>query len=209
VMPAVGSPRFIRFRHLMPLASPLPSCRTIIRCPSLPLRLGAAFSDTPARPGQAGALHPRSHLRRRGRCVRDSPTYGQWVGAELSSLKRTSAVHSDRFRSWFRDAGARLRSHSTNVPTPTLPDHDGGIRWDDPAIGIEWPIPAGSRPSCPRRIAFSPCSPDFDSPFIYDGRPRRRWPERHNPCVSSSPAGPVSSVRPRSAPDRKQRSMRY
>ncbi len=33
-----------------------------------------------------------------------------------------------------------------NVSDVYAPECDGGVRWDDPAIGIDWPLPAGTRP---------------------------------------------------------------
>ena len=51
------------------------------------------------------------------------------------------------------------------------PDCDGGIRWDDPAIGIDWPMPAGVAPKLSIKDEVQPLLADFDSPFTYDGRP--------------------------------------
>ena len=54
------------------------------------------------------------------------------------------------------------------------PDADGGIRWDDPALGtggIDWPMPAGTVPELSAKDQVQPLLADFDSPFPYDGRP--------------------------------------
>jgi dTDP-4-dehydrorhamnose 3,5-epimerase len=50
------------------------------------------------------------------------------------------------------------------------PDHEGGIRWDDPAIGINWPIPSGVTPHLSAKDTVQPLLADFESPFPYDGR---------------------------------------
>lgn len=49
--------------------------------------------------------------------------------------------------------------------------HDGGIRWDDPTIGIDWPIPAGTAPELLVKDAAQPLLADFDSPFPYNDLP--------------------------------------
>jgi dTDP-4-dehydrorhamnose 3,5-epimerase len=51
------------------------------------------------------------------------------------------------------------------------PACDGGIRWDDPAIGIDWPLPPGVDPETSSKDAALPVLADFHSPFPYDGRP--------------------------------------
>ena len=50
------------------------------------------------------------------------------------------------------------------------PDNDGGIRWDDPEIAVEWPGPvAESQLSGKDKI--QPLLRDFATPFTYDGNP--------------------------------------
>ena len=51
------------------------------------------------------------------------------------------------------------------------PDHDGGIIWDDPDIGVAWPIPDGVSPELSEKDKRLPRLADFDSPFDYDGQP--------------------------------------
>jgi dTDP-4-dehydrorhamnose 3,5-epimerase len=47
---------------------------------------------------------------------------------------------------------------------------DGGIRWDDPDIGVEWPLLAGG-PVLSGKDKVAPLLREFDSPFAYDGNP--------------------------------------
>jgi len=69
----------------------------------------------------------------------DSPTYRQWVGAELSARSR---------RMLYLPAGVahgyQTLADDTEVlylvSAPYQPDHQRGVRWNDPAIGIEWPL---------------------------------------------------------------------
>lgn len=101
---------------------------------------------------------------------RDSPTYGQWVGAELSAENGHQLFIPIGFAHGFvtlePDCEVTYKCSDTYAP-----DHDGGIRWDDPAIGIEWPIPAGISPELSAKDRVQPLLADFDSPFTYDGRP--------------------------------------
>ncbi|WP_442046501.1 dTDP-4-dehydrorhamnose 3,5-epimerase [Novosphingobium sp. YAF33] len=99
-----------------------------------------------------------------------SPTWGNWVGAELSAQNGHQLFIPIGFAHGFvtlePDCEVTYKCSDTYVP-----DHDGGIRWDDPAIGIDWPIPAGFVPELSPKDAVQPLLANFDSPFAYDGRP--------------------------------------
>ncbi len=70
---------------------------------------------------------------------RGSPTYGRWVGVELSEADGQSVYIPEGFAH-----GYCALTQTTEVFYRTSgyysPEHDRGIRWDDPAIGIVWPI---------------------------------------------------------------------
>ena len=55
----------------------------------------------------------------------------------------------------------------TDVYAPAC---DGGILWDDPTIGIDWPLPAGG-PVLSDKDKALPLLAVFESPFPYDGEP--------------------------------------
>lgn len=99
-----------------------------------------------------------------------SPTYGQWVGAELSAENGHQLFIPIGFAHGFvtlePDCEVSYKCSDTYAP-----DCDGGIRWNDPAIGIDWPIPTGTIPELSTKDAAQPLLADFDSPFAYDGRP--------------------------------------
>ena len=99
-----------------------------------------------------------------------SPTYGQWVGAELSAENGHQLFIPIGFAHGFvtlePDCEVTYKCSDTYAP-----EHDGGIRWNDPAIGIEWPIPDGEVPELSAKDSVQPLLADFDSPFPYDGRP--------------------------------------
>lgn len=97
-----------------------------------------------------------------------SPTYGQWVGAELSAENGDQLFIPFGFAHGFMtlepDCEVSYKCSDTYAP-----DHDGGIRWD--SVGIDWPLPVGQRPELSGKDKIQPALADFDSPFVYDGRP--------------------------------------
>jgi dTDP-4-dehydrorhamnose 3,5-epimerase len=99
-----------------------------------------------------------------------SPTYGQWVGAELSAENGHQLFVPVGFAHGFLTLEDNCEV-SYKCSDTYAPESDGGIRWDDPAIGISWPMPAGTVPELSAKDTVQPAMKDFDSPFPYDGRP--------------------------------------
>jgi dTDP-4-dehydrorhamnose 3,5-epimerase len=102
-----------------------------------------------------------------------SPTYGHWVGAELTAQNGNQLFIPIGFAHGFvtlePDCEVTYKCSDTYAP-----EADGGIRWNDPAIGsggIAWPIPAGSTPELSAKDQIQPLLTDFESPFPYDGQP--------------------------------------
>jgi dTDP-4-dehydrorhamnose 3,5-epimerase len=71
---------------------------------------------------------------------RSSPTFGRWTGLVLSADKWNQLLVPAGFAHGFLalEDGCEVQY---KVSAPYSPDHDRGIRPDDPAIGIEWPLP--------------------------------------------------------------------
>ncbi len=68
-----------------------------------------------------------------------SPTFGHWVGETLSAENGHQLLVPKGFAHGF----VTLEPHVEflyKVSAPYSQQHDRGIRFDDPAIGIEWPI---------------------------------------------------------------------
>ncbi|HXV94325.1 MAG TPA: dTDP-4-dehydrorhamnose 3,5-epimerase [Pseudonocardia sp.] len=68
-----------------------------------------------------------------------SPTYLQHFGAELSEENRL-AMHVPK---GFAHAYLTLTDGAETlyqVSTPYTPGAERGLRWDDPALGVEWPV---------------------------------------------------------------------
>ena len=72
---------------------------------------------------------------------KDSPSFGQWVGVELSEENWRQVLVPAGFAHGFltlTDTAEVLYK----VTSDYAPDSEGGLAWDDPEIGIEWPLPA-------------------------------------------------------------------
>ena len=68
-----------------------------------------------------------------------SPQYGRWTGALLSAENKRQLFIPRGFAHGFvtltNDVEIQYKADNYYAP-----ECDGGIRWDDPAIGVEWPI---------------------------------------------------------------------
>ncbi|WP_235531783.1 dTDP-4-dehydrorhamnose 3,5-epimerase [Sphingomonas sp. Leaf67] len=96
-----------------------------------------------------------------------SPTYGQWVGAELSAENGHQLFIPIGFAHGFvtlePDCEVTYKCSDTYAPA-----NDGGIAWD--SVGIDWPIPRGTIPELSAKDKVQPTLAQFNSPFAYDGR---------------------------------------
>ncbi len=104
---------------------------------------------------------------------RGSPTYAQWVGAELSAENGHQLFIPIGFAHGFvtLEADCEITYKCSDTYAP---ESDAGLRWDDPMIGtggIFWPVPNGVSPELSAKDLMQPSLADFDSPFAYDGRP--------------------------------------
>ena len=70
---------------------------------------------------------------------KDSETYGKWEGVILSSENKKQFYIPEGFAHGFvvLSDSAEFTYKCTDFYKP---DDEGGIQWDDPEIGIEWPI---------------------------------------------------------------------
>lgn len=99
-----------------------------------------------------------------------SPTYGKWVSAELSAENGRQLFVPIGFLHGFLTLAPDTEV-TYKVSAPYAPANDGGIAWDDPDIGIAWPLPQGAAPELSGKDAIQPRLADWTSPFDYDGRP--------------------------------------
>jgi len=69
----------------------------------------------------------------------DSPTFGQWGAIHLSGERKNMAYIPRGMAHGY----CTLTEHAEvlyKVDSAYAPDHEGGINWDDPDIGIDWPV---------------------------------------------------------------------
>jgi dTDP-4-dehydrorhamnose 3,5-epimerase len=74
---------------------------------------------------------------------RGSPTFGEWVSLEVSAEKGNQILVPKGFAHGF----VTLVDHTEVIYKVTdvySPERDRSIRFDDPAIGIDWPLMAAS-----------------------------------------------------------------
>jgi dTDP-4-dehydrorhamnose 3,5-epimerase len=72
--------------------------------------------------------------------IRDgSPTYGQWLGVTLSDSNRKSIYIPPGFAHGFCVVSPEAEV-IYKTTAEYAPDHEHGIRWDDPALAITWPV---------------------------------------------------------------------
>lgn len=70
-----------------------------------------------------------------------SPAFLKWFGTELSAVNKKMMYIPEGFAHGFQTLSddAELIYHHSQFYTPGV---EGGLRYDDPAIGIEWPLTA-------------------------------------------------------------------
>jgi len=94
---------------------------------------------------------------------RGSPTYGQWVGVELTDEKPQWLYVPPGFAHGFC-----VTSDEADVLYKTTaeyaPDTERGVLWNDPAVGVRWPV---AEPVVSPKDARWPGLRDADNNFLY------------------------------------------
>ncbi len=83
---------------------------------------------------------------------RSSPTYGQWFGVTLSAENKRQFYAPPGFAHGFVVLSEMALFHYKCTETYS-PQDELGFRWDDPAVGIQWPLPGAPLLSARDRAA--------------------------------------------------------
>lgn len=95
-----------------------------------------------------------------------SPTYGKWAGYTLSAENGAQLYIPAGLAHGF----VTLAADSEIVYKCSdyyAPETEGALRWDDPAIGIDWPI--SGEAILTEKDAKAPFLTDLYSPFAFEG----------------------------------------
>ena len=98
---------------------------------------------------------------------KDSPTFGRWVGEDLSFDNGKQLLIPAGFLHGFvtREVDTEVVYKCSDYYAPEC---DGAVRFDDPDIGIDWGLaPEAAILSDKDKVA--PLLADFDTPFTWEG----------------------------------------
>ena len=97
---------------------------------------------------------------------RGSPSFGQWFGIELSAENGRQLLVPKGFLHGFA-----TRAPDTEIVYKCTDYYDrvsdGAVRFDDPAIGIDWGL--GGEPVLSPKDEAAPLLADLDNPFVWEG----------------------------------------
>jgi len=96
-----------------------------------------------------------------------SPTFGKWVGYELSEENRLMLWIPKGFAHGFLTLSDEAEVIYKVSGGEYNPDYDAGIRWDDPDIGINWPVKLVEEVLLSEKDRNLPFLKDADINFVY------------------------------------------
>ncbi|SMF56953.1 dTDP-4-dehydrorhamnose 3,5-epimerase [Alteromonadaceae bacterium Bs31] len=76
---------------------------------------------------------------------KSSPTFGQWVGAVLSESNKHQLWVPEGFAHGFY-VMSEMAEFVYKCTDYYLPSSEQSLRWDDPTVGIQWPLVNGEPP---------------------------------------------------------------
>lgn len=94
-----------------------------------------------------------------------SPTYGKWVGVKLSAENKRMLYIPPGFAHGFCVI-SDVAEVVYKVTAEYAPECEGGIIWNDPEVGIDWPI---ENPMLSPKDANWPMLRDAVNRFVYEG----------------------------------------
>ena len=99
---------------------------------------------------------------------RGSPTFGKWIGVELSEENKLMLWIPKGFAHGFLTLSEEAEIVYKVSGAEYSPEHDRNIRWNDPDIGIEWPLEG--EPILSEKDKIAPLLKDAEVNFVYEER---------------------------------------
>ena len=97
-----------------------------------------------------------------------SDTYGKWYGVLLSAENKKQVYVPEGFAHGFvvMSETAEFVYKCTRFYDPS---DEGGLMWNDPEIGIDWPVPENAELLLSEKDQHHQPLKDFESPFTMEG----------------------------------------
>ena len=92
---------------------------------------------------------------------RSSPSFGRWVGVELDEDNKRMFWVPPGFAHGFY-VTSDVADFQYKCSEYFAPEHDRAIRWDDPEIGIDWPLVNGAMPALSAKDQSAPLLSDAE-----------------------------------------------
>ncbi len=93
---------------------------------------------------------------------KSSPTYGQWVGVHLSAENHRLFWVPPGYAHGFYVI-SDLADFQYKCTDYYAPEYERSLRWDDPDVGIEWPLINGTPPQLSAKDAECPLLTELDA----------------------------------------------
>jgi len=93
---------------------------------------------------------------------KSSPGFGQWVGEVLSAKNKNQLWVPPGFGHGFLVL-SDMAEFEYKCTDYYAPEFERAIRWDDPDIGIDWPLPDGEQPVLSAKDAAAPFLQDAET----------------------------------------------
>lgn len=93
---------------------------------------------------------------------RSSPRFGQWVGVELSDRNHHMLWVPPGFAHGYLALSEEI-DFQYKCTDYYSPQHERAIRWDDPQLQVQWPLPAGVTPILSDKDAVAPLFREAES----------------------------------------------
>lgn len=156
--------------------------RSVLQAQGIPTEWVQDNQSFSAAPGTVRGLHFQVPPRAQHKLVRvlrgaiydvaldiraGSPTYGQHVGVILSAASWNQLLVPIGFAHCFMTLEPDTEVFY-KVSEEYSREHEGAIRWDDPALGIDWPE-IGGAPTLSDKDREAPLFAQFETSFTYSG----------------------------------------